>query len=238
MRLLVLALALSACTADPGPYRFTLTLTNVSAPGALVDSQGEAHDIAFAPGVLVVHPEGFRLFQPGQVLNREGMEPLVEDGNNEPLASALAGEPDVQLVSFQDLDDDYNAAPLAPGVSVTRGIIGHLGDAVSLVAMFGPSNDVFAALPDEGVPLFDERRDPLDGDISVALDLWDAGTEVNEELALGPNQPANQAAPGDGEVEGGVVVLVDGTDASGFSYPDVGSMLTLTVSAEPAPDEE
>ena len=56
-----------------------------------------------------------------------------------------------------------------------------------------------------GRPMFDSIGKPISGDITSQILLWDAGTEVNEEPGLGPNQPAFQAAPNTGPAEHGVV---------------------------------
>jgi hypothetical protein len=47
-------------------------------------------------------------------------------------------------------------------------------------------------------------RKPIAGDITSQILLWDAGTEVNEEPGLGPNQAPLQPAPNTGPVEHGV----------------------------------
>ncbi|KKL45544.1 hypothetical protein LCGC14_2354640, partial [marine sediment metagenome] len=58
--------------------------------------------------------------------------------------------------------------------------------------MLAATNDVFFAPKDEGIALFDENGNPISGDITDQVYLWDAGTEVNEEPAIGPNTVTNQ----------------------------------------------
>src|SRR5262245_9011429 len=71
--------------------------------------------------------------------------------------------------------------------------------------MFAQSNDLFYAPREEGIGLFDASGKPVAGDITSQILLWDAGTEVNEEPGLGPNQAPLQPAPNTGPAEHGVV---------------------------------
>ncbi|HEX2671122.1 MAG TPA: spondin domain-containing protein, partial [Polyangiaceae bacterium] len=60
--------------------------------------------------------------------------------------------------------------------------------------------------------------------------LWDAGTEVNEEPAVGPNTVSKQAAPNTGTDEhGNVVDIANATDGVHFDYPAVASIIQVTV---------
>jgi hypothetical protein len=58
---------------------------------------------------------------------------------------------------------------------------------------------------EDGIALFDANGKPIRGDVTSQILLWDAGTEVNEEPGLGPNQAALQPAPNTGPAEHGVV---------------------------------
>ena len=91
--------------------------------------------------------------------------------------------------------------------------------------MFGQSNDLFYAPGAKGIALFDAKGKPLSTDITSQLQLWDAGTEVNEEPGLGPNQAPRQAAPNTGPSEKGKVMLVK----DGFHYPSVNEVIRVSV---------
>src|SRR5260370_37052928 len=94
--------------------------------------------------------------------------------------------------------------------------------------MFAQSNDLFYAPREEGIALFDASGKPTRGDVTSQILLWDAGTEVNEEPGLGPNQAALQAAPNTGPAEHGVVrPITEGKD--GFHYPTVPEVLRVTI---------
>jgi hypothetical protein len=91
--------------------------------------------------------------------------------------------------------------------------------------MFGQSNDLFYAPGAKAIALFDSKGQPLASDITSQLQLWDAGTEVNEEPGLGPNQAPRQAAPNTGTAEKGKVMLVKDQ----FHYPSVRDVLRVSV---------
>lgn len=223
-------LLLVAC-AGPGPHTFRVTFENTTEPGALVDSQGVAHDIAFAPAILIAHASDFVLFEPGSASSWDGFEAITEDGNNVGLINALVGEEAIRdLTTFARTDADYNELPLLPGQSVTASVVAEPGDHLTWVSMYGQSNDVFVGTPPGGVEAFVDRA-PIAGDLSSQIGLYDGGTEVNEEPAVGPNQPGRQASPNTGEDENGVVTEVDGTDASGWTYPAPDQMLSVGVQA-------
>jgi len=94
--------------------------------------------------------------------------------------------------------------------------------------MFGQSNDLFLAPGDRGIQLFDSKGDVMSGDITSLVGLWDAGTEVNQEPGLGPDQAPRQKAPNTGVSERKPVQLVN--DAKdGFTYPKVSNVLRVTI---------
>ena len=69
---------------------------------------------------------------------------------------------------------------------------------------------------------------PLTGDITAKMILWDAGTEVNEELGIGPNQGPRQKGPNTGPDEHGVVTRAK----SEAIYTKNGELFRITITAE------
>ena len=57
--------------------------------------------------------------------------------------------------------------------------------------------------------------------MTAQLSLWDAGTEVNEEPGLGPNQGPRQATPDAGVAEHEGIAHV----RDKYSYPSTGDVL-------------
>ncbi len=95
--------------------------------------------------------------------------------------------------------------------------------------MFGQSNDLFYS-NDRPIALFNAAGRPVKGDMTAQLSLWDAGTEVNEEPGLGPNQGPRQPTMDAGVPEHQAIAHV----RDRFTYPRTGNVLRVTVT--PAAD--
>lgn len=98
---------------------------------------------------------------------------------------------------FNTPDGADSPGPLLPGSSYSFSFYASKGHKLSFATMFVKSNDLFYAPSHEGLDLFNGNN-PVTGDITSAIILWDAGTEVNEEPGNGPNLPLNQ--PGQTQV--------------------------------------
>ena len=94
--------------------------------------------------------------------------------------------------------------PIGPGGAYEFTVTAKPGMRLSVVTMFGQSNDWFYAPKRQGVDLFPNGK-PLSGDITLEFMLFDAGTEVNEEPGVGPNQAPRQSGPNTGAAENGKV---------------------------------
>ena len=106
--------------------------------------------------------------------------------------------------------------PLLPGSSYSFSFHASKGHKLSFTTMFVKSNDLFYGTSDDGLDLFDGDN-PVMGDITSMISLWDAGTEVNQEPGVGSNQPLNQTGANTGPDESGNVMMVN----DGFTYPNV-----------------
>ena len=130
---------------------------------------------------------------------------------------------------------------ITPGNEWTLSFRAGQGHRLQLSTMLVESNDLFYAPEIGGIALFDGSGNPITGDITSSFVLWDAGTEVNEEPGVGPNQPLRQTGPNTGMDENGTVELLSDID-DGFMYPPVnevfmatlahdgGTLFTLTIS--------
>jgi len=116
----------------------------------------------------------------------------------------------------------FDAGPVTLPGAVTK---------LSLVTMFVQSNDLFFAPGEEGITLFNGGN-RVTGNVTDQIDLWDAGTEVNEEPGSGPNQAPRQSGPDTGDDENGTVVLVSG-NGDGFTYPAVSEVIEVIIEALP-----
>ena len=129
-----------------------------------------------------------------------GLEALAEDGNPAELAANLPRNSGV----FTTPVGADGPGPLTPGNAYEFTFVARPGDRLSFATMYVQSNDLFLAPGDTGIALFTDDRQPISGDITDQIGLWDAGTEVNEQPGVGANQAPRQAAANTGVDEGGV----------------------------------
>jgi hypothetical protein len=97
------------------------------------------------------------------------------------------------------------AGPIRPGDSYEFTVTAVPGMKLFMTQMFGQSNDWFYSPGANGIALFDSKGNAVSGDITNQLYLWDAGTEKDEEIGIGPNQGPRQKGMNTGEAENGVV---------------------------------
>jgi hypothetical protein len=183
-----------------------------------------------SPGAWVVHRSGTRpLFTAGESDYGDGVEHIAEDGNPTLLGTHL-GALDGQLASaiFNMPVGSASPGPILPGSKYQVTFDASPGDALSFATMLAATNDVFFAPNDTGIPLFDDEGEPLSGDVTDQIYLWDAGTEENEEPGIGPNTVTNQLAPDTG-TNGENIVQMLSEVSDGFTYPAVDSVLKVTI---------
>ena len=153
------------------------------------------------------------------------MEALAEDGDPSTLNSSLTGSADI--LSNGVFNTPVGAAspgPLLPGNSYSFTFKANESDYLSLATMLVQTNDLFYAFGANGVALF-SGGNPVEGDLTSQLQLWDAGTEVNEFPGAGPNQAPRQSGPDTGADENGVVMPVNDS----FSYPVVNNVIKVSI---------
>jgi hypothetical protein len=155
----------------------------------------------FSPLIYVVSSSGHPLFTRGAADVGAGLEQLAESGNVAPLAGALGQALPAGASAFGKVTVPDGAAQdgaIKPGASFTFQVQARPGDALSIASMFGASDDWFAGFADTGLPLFDAAGQPVTGDVSGQLVLWNAGTELDEEPAVGADTGPQQASPDQG----------------------------------------
>lgn len=163
-----------------------------------------------SPGVWTVHRDPEPLYALGLVDRGLGLEHLAEDGNNGPIGNAmndLATAGMVDSVGVFEIPAGANAkGPATPGHEFTFDITATPGDHLSFATMFGMSNDwLFATHPD-GIALFGADDQPNRGDVGDAFSIYDVGTEVDEEPAIGPDTGPQQAMPNTGALDANALV--------------------------------
>ncbi len=189
---------------------FKVRIENISSPDGQAASDGTRWPFALSPGLYVVNEKGAVLFREGKRAGA-GIEAQAEDGN-----------PEALVKSFESMNHDagqhgiFNMpagagapGPIGPGAAYEFNVSAGPKMKLTLVTMFGQSNDYFYAT-EQPVELFDEAGEPLSGDITARFALYDAGTEVNQEAGVGADQAPRQKAPNTGAAENGVVRMANG----------------------------
>ncbi|MEM1126822.1 MAG: spondin domain-containing protein [Bacteroidota bacterium] len=209
---------------------FVVRIENVST-GETLPIPGGSVAVPMAPGTFAVHPPTVSFFENGGAAS-PGIEAIAEDGDASISASELRGAGTLQFGAFNTPVGAEGPGPLLPGNAYEFDLEAAPGDHLSFATMFVQSNDLFYAPNPTGIPLFDGNGDPVSGDITDQVELWDAGTEVDEEPGTGPNQAPRQSGPNAGEDENGVIVEVpNGGMNDGFSYPTRDQVIRVTLLA-------
>ena len=183
------------------------------------------------PIVFAVHDnmmDGGAFFNTGEADRGLGLENVAEDGDPTNLAGNIAGM-DYAATGVSPIPfGAEEAGPALPGSGYEFTFDATPDTALSFVTMFVQSNDLFFGPSESGIPLFDDMGSPITGDVTRYVELWDAGTEINEEPGVGANQAPRQAGPNTGDDENGVVQLV-ASNGDGYSYPSVPSVIRVTI---------
>jgi hypothetical protein len=229
--LIAAGLALAGGASAQSATRFTIRVQNISHGEVLKLSNGKSAPFVSAPVLWVIHTGSTNpIFAAGKPDEGAGLEQLAETGNPSRLAGALRSRPGVVQVGAVATPVGASAAgPIPPGQGYEFELAARPGETLSTAWMFGQSNDLFYS-NDRPIALFTADGTPVSGSMTAQLSLWDAGTEVNEEPGLGPNQGPRQATPDAGTAEHEGIAHV--RDA--FHYPRTADVLLLTVT--PASD--
>ena len=225
LALLLLAQSAAAQSA-PGGTSFTVRVENVSRGEVLALSNGKTAPFVAAPTFWAVHTGAANpIFTGGQPESSNGLERLAETGNPEGLVKYLSATTGVAAVgAIARPVGATSDGPLTPGQAYEFVVTAEPGQMLSLAWMFGQSNDLFYSNA-RPIPLFDAAGKPVGGDLTSQVTLWDAGTEVNEEPGLGPNQAPRQAEEDAGTAERQAIAGV----RDQWSYPRTGDVLRLSV---------
>ena len=151
------------------------------------------------------------------------------DGNPAMLAATIAGNNQTSRTGVFNIPTGAEVpAELPPDgdAAYEFSFRAAIGDYLSLITMLVESNDLFFAPQDSGIDLF-PAGEPIAGDITDRIFLWDAGTEVNEMPGSGANQARRQESANSGEDENGIVQRV----ADDAEYPPVARLIRVTISA-------
>jgi hypothetical protein len=202
---------IAVATRKAEPTRFTIRVANISKPEGMKAANGEQFPFALSPGMFVLSEKKSPFFNDKKMARNNGLEMQAEDGDPSGLVKALETMHHASNLHgvFDTPVGAMAAGPIRPGDSYEFTVTAMPGMKLYLIQMFGQSNDWFYAPSANGIALFDGKGNPVSGDITDQLYLWDAGTEKDEEIGIGPNQGPRQKGPNTGAAERGVVHRVN-----------------------------
>ena len=200
-------LTVAVATRKTAATKFTIRVENISNPEGMTASNGQKFPFALSPGMFVLSEKNAALFTEGKAARKNGLEMQAEDGDPSGLVSSF-----VTMNHSSNLHGVFNtpvgamaAGPIRPGDAFEFTVTAMPRMKLFMTQMFGQSNDWFYAPSVNGIALFDNKDNPVSGDITNQLYLWDAGTEKDEEIGIGPTQGPRQKGLNTGEAENGVV---------------------------------
>lgn len=187
--------------------RFVVRVENISSAEGMTASNGAKFPFALSPGMFVLNEKNANVFVEGKKARANGLEMQAEDGDPSGLVASLTA-----MHHRSNLHGVFNTpvgsmrpGPIRPGESFEFSFAAYPGMKLFSTMMFGQSNDWFYAPDPAGIELFDNKGTPVSGDITDKYVLWDAGTEVDEEIGIGPNQGPRQKDKNTGADEHGVL---------------------------------
>ena len=224
----VVALALAQVAmaqGAPNATKFTVKVENISKGEVLKLSTGTTAPFVAAPTFWALHAGAANpIFTGGQPEPGNGLEQLAETGNPEGLIKYVSAISGVAAVGANARPLGATGdGPLTPGQAYEFEVSASPGQSLSLAWMFGQSNDLFYS-NERPIALF-VGGTPVSGDMTAQISLWDAGTEVNEEPGLGPNQAPRQKSPDAGTAEKQSIAHV----RDRYNYPSIGQVLRVTM---------
>lgn len=170
----VLALGIAAvplsANRSHGVREYAVTVENLTPAGSQ----------PLSPPLLVVHSDRAHVWGVGEIATHP-VAGLAEDADNGPAISAYGSLPGVRSAATGVDRGATAAAPIAPGASQTYVVRARPGDRLSLLSMLVNTNDGFTGL--------DALR-LRDGTVTVRARAYDAGSEVDDQLAAHIPGPA------------------------------------------------
>lgn len=123
-------------------------------------------------------------------------------GDNQTAAKTITVKVKNKSMSYASYaSGSYGSAPAKPGNAFTFDFYAPKGSRFSFASMFGQSNDWFFAPDTMGIALYDGSGNPVSGDVTSRIHVWDAGTEEDQPPLQGSNQAPRQSAANTGPAD-------------------------------------
>jgi len=132
--------------------------------------------------------------------------------------NVLHSQPLVESGTFQGTG---SPALILPGQTATIIFSAAKGEALSFATMYGWSNDLFFAPANPGIMAYDADGNPIEGDVSDQVKLWDNGTRINQKPGAAVTHP--------GTADSKNITAVDGQDAQGNTYLPASQLVKATM---------
>jgi hypothetical protein len=237
---LIPILATAACDdgrVQPRATTFTVTVENVSQPG-LLSTDRAMGTVPLSPGVFAVFTGSNPAFTVGALAD-EGTELIAEDGFPGPplplgsKSTMLAAAGNVRSSDvFQSPGGPDDGPAIFAGEMATFTITASPGDRFQIETMFVQSNDWFYAFDSDGLALFN-GNEPIRGDVTSQLVLYDAGTEQDTPPGTGefqkPVQPPMATDVGPAE---SVPIRRAAERHPTFNIPATSSVIRVTITPQ------
>lgn len=137
--------------------------------------------------------------------------------------NVLDSKPLVESGTFKNT----GVSPLImPGESASFQFSAAKGQYISFATMYGWSNDLFFAPANPGLKVYQDNGNPIEGDVSSQVRLWDNGTRINQAPGMAV------VHPGTPEITPKNIVEVKGTDDQGNTYADASLLMKLMLHYE------
>lgn len=232
--LLLLAIGFTSCGSDVEitPTTFTITVENVSTSQTVATMR--------ADGIVPLSPPVFAIFTGDDPMFKEGdkanlaTERIAEDGAfNEMVAILIAADNVKSSMAVPSPDGPDMGGALFNGENSSFTFTANSeDDRLQFMTMMVQSNDWFYSFEDGGIELFDEDGNPVSGEQTVNVRLYDAGTEEDTAPGTGPDQKPvqNPDALDQGPKEDEDIELATSRHSS-FTIPSNASVIKVTISS-------
>ena len=233
--LLLLPFVYIACDDDDDDNdlrTFHVTVQNVSTATTLQVGALPDRTAPLSPGTWAVVESGTIFNLNDQA--RLSIERQAEEGSPDMLVQELEGDGNIdEGGSFMSPGGPDNGPAIASGETTTFSFDAEPGDKLQILTMFGQSNDWFYAFDNGGLDLFNGDNDPVIGDQTGKLILYDAGTELDEPPGLGLTQKPDHPNTIDVGPADPVDMITNAmTRHTLFTIPATSGVIKITITAD------
>jgi hypothetical protein len=213
-------------------HRFTVTIENVSTNTTLQVGALPDRTAPLSPGLWAVYDDDSdNLFSVNSAADL-GTERLAEEGMTDVKVSSITNSTlYTDHGEFSAPGGADNMPTIGAGESITFTFEASPGQQLQMMTMFGNSNDWFYAFGNGGLDLFN-NGDPIDGNITSEIVLYDAGTELDEAPGLGLTQKPDHPTTIDVGADDPVTTIKEAIVRHvGFVIPATSNVMRVTISS-------